>query len=250
MKDYNYKIAAAPIQVFEALYKLKKFKFILYNNNFRKTFWDFKLFDENTNNCFYFSNGISIFDPVRVAINYKLSGQGTGAVLVSRIDMDTIQEDNIEFFLKQLNTLTKDFKQQSKMVEEDYFSNFENFLEDNPFHTIDYFYIDTVDDHFATYSNWYGSKLSFTQYMQDKIGWQIDEGIEESLLGSIPPLLGINFFQVGEPYDFDKNGNDRYISFIFYDNKIFYQGLKTKEAMKDWVKVFEKLNTENKNDVK
>ena len=79
-----------------------------------------------------------------------------------------------------------------------------------------------------TFKNWKGD---LNDYLQPKD--EIDNELYEYALNVLPPQLYENgLLQTGEPYSQDKSGHYTYASYVEKDNKFWYLGHLTTQAIK------------------
>lgn len=237
-----------PKQLFDELWKLNEFQFLLYDNSFHKDeLWDFKINNADLDDIFYISKGVSKLDGIDVVLSYsKEANHGTGQQILTEISEDCLTEYGLNSLLYSMRFQANKFKiEHPEIKKEHYYKTSIEFLKSNDVGLLYYFLLDSDNSHRVTLQEWYNSRKTFTEFMSDKIGWRVDEEIIDYFYESLPPIWDTDYMACSEPYDFcPRTGRDRFISFIYYNDEPYFQGYITKDHLKAWKTVKPRIEKE------
>ena len=179
------------------------------------------------------TKGSGKYSPIHLTIEYIPSNKnGCGKQAITKFDPKwfLLKEDTFKEFKERIIREDHQIFSNPEIIKYNSFQHYISRKTLNPF---------AIIQNLVTYKEWQESKQFFTKFMENKIGFEIDEDIFYYFLDVVPPLTDKEdkWMANGEPYDvitINRVETKRYISFHKFQEKWYYSGLKTEFELKEW----------------
>ena len=84
-----------------------------------------------------------------------------------------------------------------------------------------------------TYNQWSLAKVTLEKFLN--VGDEVDQELFDHMLEAVPPaIMTSTGFLVGEPYDWDDQGNDRFYHFSSFNGTYRFEGFCTVDNFHKW----------------